>query len=206
MIKIMTKQIIAIDADGVMLDYNLAYARAWERTFGVHPVEINPDAYWATERWDVKQLTGADLVNFRSSFDEEFWTTVPMLEGVFEACDLLHKAGYELVCVTAIDDEHRDYRHQNLLGHGLPIDRVISVGNSHHVAGQSPKATALAELKPVAFVDDYLPYFKGVDTSIHKALIMRTSSSKHPNQGEDLNTINTQHPNLLDFSKFWLKL
>ena len=27
----MTKGIIALDADGVLLDYNLAYASAWER-------------------------------------------------------------------------------------------------------------------------------------------------------------------------------
>jgi phosphoglycolate phosphatase-like HAD superfamily hydrolase len=201
----MSKPIMALDADGVMLDYNLAYARAWERTFGYHPVEVNPAAYWATDRWDVKQLSGDDLVKFRSAFDEEFWTTVPMLEGVFEACDILHKAGYELVCVSAIDEQHRDYRHANLIGHGLPIDRVIAAGASHHVSGQSPKTAALAELKPIAFVDDYLPYFKGVDPKIHKALIARSTVPGHPNQGDDLKDIDTQHPNLLDFAKWWIK-
>lgn len=30
----MTRPIIAVDADGVLLDYNRAYANAWERAFG----------------------------------------------------------------------------------------------------------------------------------------------------------------------------
>lgn len=198
------KQIMAIDADGVMLDYNLAYARAWERTFGYLPVETNPKAYWATERWDVKHLSGEELARFRAAFDEEFWTTVPMLEGVFEACDILHGAGYELVCVTAIDEQHRDYRHQNLRGHGLPIDRVIAAGSGHRIDGQSPKAIALAELAPIAFIDDYLPYFKGVSKTIHKALIMRSTEQGHPNQGEELTLIDSTHSTLLNFAKWWV--
>jgi phosphoglycolate phosphatase-like HAD superfamily hydrolase len=30
----MNNKIIALDADGVLLDYNLAYASAWQRAFG----------------------------------------------------------------------------------------------------------------------------------------------------------------------------
>lgn len=33
------KQVIALDADGVLLDYNLAYAYAWKNAFGVMPEE-----------------------------------------------------------------------------------------------------------------------------------------------------------------------
>ena len=201
----MPKQIIAIDADGVMLDYNLAYVKAWQRTFGYLPVEINPHAYWASDRWGIQHLRGAELMRFRSSFDKEFWTTVPILDNVVEACDLLHQAGYELVCVTAIDEQHREYRLQNLISHGLPFDRVIASGSRDRIDGHSPKAIALTELKPVAFVDDYLPYFKGVDSTIHKALIMRSTEPGHPNQGEDIKTIDTQHNNLLGFSNWWLK-
>jgi hypothetical protein len=38
------KKIIALDADGVLLDYNFAYAKAWERVFGALPEERNPQA------------------------------------------------------------------------------------------------------------------------------------------------------------------
>lgn len=200
------KPIIAIDADGVMLDYNTAYARAWEKTFGYHPIEINPNAYWASERWKVDHLEGGELERFRASFDEEFWTTVPMLEGVFEACDILHQAGYELVCVTAIDEIHRGYRIQNLMDHGLPIDRVYAAGTAHRTDGLSPKATILADLKPVAFIDDHLPYFKGVHPRIHKALIDRAQGqASNPNQGPDLSMTDSQHMSLLGFSRWWME-
>ena len=58
-------KIIAIDADGVLLDYNLAYASAWERVFGERPVLKQPDAYWAMERWGVANLQGEALNRFR---------------------------------------------------------------------------------------------------------------------------------------------
>jgi beta-phosphoglucomutase-like phosphatase (HAD superfamily) len=41
----MGKVIIALDADGVLLDYGLAYAGAWERAFGQYPRERDPQAY-----------------------------------------------------------------------------------------------------------------------------------------------------------------
>ncbi len=53
----MTRGMIALDADGVLLDYNLAYAGAWERAFGVYPVERDPLAYWAMDRWQVERLS-----------------------------------------------------------------------------------------------------------------------------------------------------
>lgn len=46
--------VIALDADGVLLDYNLAYAAAWQRAFGFYPRERDRCAYWAVDRWDVE--------------------------------------------------------------------------------------------------------------------------------------------------------
>jgi beta-phosphoglucomutase-like phosphatase (HAD superfamily) len=50
------KGIIALDADGVLLDYGLAYAGAWQKAFGQFPPERDPLAYWPTDRWDVECL------------------------------------------------------------------------------------------------------------------------------------------------------
>lgn len=196
---------IAVDADGVMLDYNLAYAGAWEKTFGVYPVEADPHAYWATDRWGVSQLSGPDLDRFREAFDESFWTSVPMLPGALEACTALHAAGFNLICVTAIRPEHAGFRLRNLHDHGIPIERVIATGTDHN-HDHSPKAEALLKIKPLAFVDDYLPYMKGVHPEIHKALILRGSVKNNPNRvnGTTLEFVNTQHDNLLEFSKWWL--
>ena len=60
---------IALDADGVLLDYNLAYASAWERAFGVRPELRDPQAYWPADRWGVERLAGELLDRLRASFD-----------------------------------------------------------------------------------------------------------------------------------------
>ncbi len=43
--RLMSKGIIALDADGVLLDYGLAYAGAWQKAFGQYPRERDPLAY-----------------------------------------------------------------------------------------------------------------------------------------------------------------
>ncbi len=198
----MSKSIIALDADGVLLDYNLAYASAWERAFGVYPDEKDPDAYWAVDRWDVEKLDGEQLHRLRASFDESFWESIPALQGAQKACHDLHAAGFELVCVTALPAHFAQARQNNLQRLGFPIEMVIATDNAHN--GQSPKADALHRLRPTAFVDDYLPYLVGVHSSIHLALIQRAPNGT-PNTGEHLQCISSKHASLLDFSQWWIK-
>ena len=66
----------------------------------------------------------------------------------------------------------------------------------------SPKADTLNTLKPAAFVDDYLPYFIGVDPAIHRALILRGVTGS-PNTGELLVHTDSQHADLLEFANWW---
>ncbi|WP_166485782.1 hypothetical protein [Rhodoferax ferrireducens] len=47
----------------------------------VHPALKDPQAYWPLERWGVAHLSGDRLAALRRVFDEEFWSTVPALEG-----------------------------------------------------------------------------------------------------------------------------
>jgi len=44
------KPLIALDGDGVLLDYNLAYAKAWEKATGTYPLERDAKAYWPIDR------------------------------------------------------------------------------------------------------------------------------------------------------------
>ena len=96
---------IALDADGVLLDFHLGYATAWKRAFGAIPLERDPDAYWPMDRWQVERLDSERRAHFRRHFDAEFWTTVPAVTGAVDACLRLHEAGFELVCVSALDLE-----------------------------------------------------------------------------------------------------
>lgn len=75
------KGIIALDADGVLLDYGLAYAGAWQKAFGQSPRERDPLAYWPIDRWDVARLTGDRLDRLRGCFEEDFWCSIPSMPG-----------------------------------------------------------------------------------------------------------------------------
>lgn len=191
---------IAVDGDGVLLDYNTAYAHAWQRAFGELPALKNPNAYWPMDRWDVQHLTGAALERLRAAFDEDFWSSIPAVPGALAACNLLTNLGYELVCITAMDERFSRARAQNLQRLGFPIARVVTTDKL--ATTRSPKADVLNTLKPEAFVDDYGPYLVGVDPNIHLALIMRDPDGS-PNAGQLLQLPNSQHPDLLDFAKWW---
>lgn len=199
----MTKPIIALDADGVLLDYTRAYGLAWQRAFGQHPELHDPRAYWPMDRWGVPRLSGDSLERFRAVFDEEFWSTIQPVPGAVEACHLLASGGYTLVCVTALEDRYAAARARNLIDHGFPITDVIATGKVASTG--SPKAEPLANLKPVAFADDFAPYLVGVDDGIHKALIVRDPVGS-PNTGEWLEHSDSQHVDLLAFAKWWMEV
>ena len=198
----MPKPLIALDADGVLLDFHLAYAGAWARAFGKAPAERDPQAYWPMDRWKVERLDEKKRVQFRASFDEHFWATVPAIDGALEACHRLHDAGFELVCVSALELEFEAARLRNLKALGFPIERVIATGNE--AVERSPKADAITELRPVAFVDDYLPYMRGVPRDVHTALVLRAPNGS-PNVGNELLLAKSVHQDLAGFTEHWLK-
>ena len=68
----MARPLIALDADGVLLDFHLGYASAWQRAFGHAPAERDPLAYWPMDRWAVERLDAVKRVQFRAAFDEQF--------------------------------------------------------------------------------------------------------------------------------------
>lgn len=192
---------IAIDADGVLLNYNEAYAVAWQRAFGILPDLKNGDAYWPQKRWRVESLTGPTLEHFRSHFDEAFWSSLPAYDGAIDACLRLKRAGFDLVCVSAIDPRFRRARERNLQNLGFPIERVFC---TEGIDGPiSPKALALMSIAPIAFVDDYLPYMRGIPSSIHAALITRDPFGS-PNVGSELDLVHSQHACLAEFADWWL--
>ena len=197
----MAQRLIALDADGVLLDFHLGYAGAWERAFGSAPRERDRLAYWPMDRWDVERLDETKRAHFRKHFDETFWTTVPAIEGSIEACHRLHDAGFELICVSALEVEFESARLRNLRHLGFPIERVVATGNA---AGErSPKADAIAALDPQAFVDDYLPYLRGVPAHVHTALVMRAPNGS-PNAGDEMRLAHSVHEDLAAFAAHWL--
>lgn len=193
--------LLALDADGVLLDYHGAYAKAWERAFGARPQVVDPLAYWPMDRYGVSRLGAKELARFRQFRDDEFWATIDPMPGALEATQMLADAGYDLVCLTAIKPQHEAARARNLAAIGFPIKEVISAHGE--AMARSPKADALERLMPAAFVDDYLPYLRGAPDQIHTALILREPNGS-PNQGPELSLAKSTHSNLLDFARFWV--
>lgn len=197
----MSRPLIALDADGVLVDFHLGYARAWQRAFGRFPVERDPLAYWPMDRWEVEHLEGDRLTHFSRHFDDLFWSSLPAIGGAIDACHRLHDAGFDLVCVSALEARHEAARLRNLRELGFPIERVHATGNAS--SARSPKADAVEALRPVAFVDDYLPYFRGMPGDVHLALVTRAPNGS-PNVGEDLRLARSIHADLAEFADHWL--
>jgi hypothetical protein len=127
---------------------------------------------------------------------------VPPIEGAVQACHRLHDAGFDLVCVSALELEYEDARLRNLKQLGFPIERVIATGND--AVERSPKADAIAALRPQAFVDDYLPYMRGVPIEVHTALVLRAPNGS-PNTGDEMVLAKSVHQDLTGFVEHWLK-
>jgi phosphoglycolate phosphatase-like HAD superfamily hydrolase len=197
----MSRPLIALDADGVLLDFHLGYARAWQRAFGELPAERDAQAYWPIDRWQVDRLQGAPLAHFGAQFDAEFWASVPAIDGAVEACERLYGAGFDLVCVSALDAPFESARLSNLRALGFPIERVVATGRT--VGERSPKADAIDALRPIAFVDDYLPFLRGIDAEVHTALVLRAPHGS-PNTGPELALARSIHPDLAAFAAAWL--
>lgn len=195
--------LIAIDADGVLVNYHAGYAKAWKRAFAETLETIDPDGYTTRDRFGVRRLDKAGRDELRAAMDETFWSALPAIDGALEACTTLHNAGYRLVCVSAVKEKYRDARAQNLRDLGFPLEAVYAAPKDGIVT-ESPKAAILEELKPIAFVDDFAPYLRGVSDDIHKALLLRHPNGS-PNTGDALKLATTTHKNLLEFSNWWLE-
>ncbi len=90
---------------------------------------------------------------------------------------------------------------RNLQDSGFPIERVIATSASTEAG--NPKAAAINDLSPAAFVDDNLPYLRGIRSDIHTALVHR-QRNRSPNEGPDLVHAKSQHVSLADFAYWWL--
>ncbi len=195
-----SRPIIALDADGVLVDYNSSYPPVWHRAFGIVLPKLRA-AYHAANAYGVQMVKGTpEYDKFMETFGDDDWRTMPALPGVPEACHALHDAGFSLVCVTSIPSRFAAARLDNLRALELPIDRVVAVGHSDTC---NPKLQVLQELGAVAFADDLASNFEGVEPKTHKALI-DYGHFDSPNLTLDTSLADSRHGSLLAFAKWWL--
>lgn len=199
------KPIIALDADGVLLDYHHAYRHLFKKSFDYLPELADPQAYHPMDRWKVPRLDPAQRTHLRACQDEEFWSTLPAIDGALAGANALHDAGFELVCVSALPVAFEAARLANIQALGFPISKVFATPETAQSdPAKSVKAAALEQLRPVAFVDDYAPYLRGIPPGVHAALVLREPNGS-PNTGEALDLAHSTHSNLAGFAQWWLE-
>lgn len=192
--------VVVLDCDGVLLNYNAAYPGVWKKAFNEPLPQINPHAYHAAAEYGAVFASQSHKERFYAAFDAEAWSTMPALPGALEACKILVEKGLHLVCVSSMPPEFANARQKNLYDLGFPIDTVIATGR---VEGRNPKLEVLREIAPVAFADDLADNFYGIDWPMHKALI-DYGQDDSPNRNLDLAIADTHHASLLDFAKIFV--
>lgn len=197
----MNKPIIALDIDGVVLDYNKSWPIPWKRAFGEDLVSKKV-AFHAHNEYETGILSEEKFQEFKKHYTHESWATMPLLPGAKEACHMLADAGYTLVAVTSMPPEWETSRAMNLVDlHGLPFTNVIATGRPP--GGGNPKLRYIEKLKPVAFVDDLVHNFYGIPEGVHCALL-EPGFYDSPNHTGDKTQVDSIHDDLLTFTKYWL--
>ncbi|CAF1142700.1 unnamed protein product [Rotaria sordida] len=197
------KPIIALDCDGVLLDYHATFARIYEKAFEKQLSIVSPKSYDVTIKYNV-QFTPEEKDQFNALWNSEAWRTMPMLDGALQACHLLHQAGYELVCVTGMSAQFTDHRLENLRSHGFPIDRVITTGSDKQNPSNNPKKQAIEELHPVVFVDDWRRHFKDIQGVNTKFVFIDHEYHDDPEQHGNI-YYDVKYPSLLAFVNDFLE-
>lgn len=190
------EKLIALDCDGVLLNYNEAFGRVWYALYGeLLPIK-NPNAYHAENYYGVT-LFGAKRQEFYDFFNRSAWGTMNALPQAIEATQQLRKAGYKIFVVTSIPKAAQEVRHNNLINLGFAVDATIATGA--HIKGVNPKKAYIDILTPDYFVDDLMDNFNNLDSDTELVLIdAKNYDSPNKNFSQPI-LLHSTHSSLWDF-------
>ena len=78
----MVKEIILIDCDQCLLNYNQRIANIYEDVFGVKPIIKNAGAFKATNLYDFSTLKKGEVERFQKACSgANLWSKMPAMEG-----------------------------------------------------------------------------------------------------------------------------
>lgn len=196
------KKIAVLDCDGVCLDYNAVFPDVWLKAFGERLKVVRPDCYHARHRYGIDALTPAQHRTFKEHFGAGEWGHMPALPGAVQGCHALVRAGYDVVCLTAMPHEFQPERLKNLRELGFPIREVIATGRAE--PGANPKLAVIHALQPELFVDDLAHNFHGVPDSVHTALVDQDLWDS-PNHDHASPVPSSRHRSLAEFAAWWVE-
>lgn len=134
---------IALDGDGVLLDFDRHFQRHMEYKLG-RKLPVLSKNFQVSERYGVVGFWN-DLAQ-----DEVFWSGMPLLPDAKNLIYALEDMGFEVWVVTAIGEEQRRSRAISLSGL-VPNGRIVCAG---WTATPQDKANILQDLGAIGFLDD----------------------------------------------------
>ena len=162
---------LAIDADGVILDFERKFMDLWEQKHGDRPERVC-NAYSSTTSFGLQDKC-PDLMKFiyENADIEDFYGNMNMLPGAEEAIHELHDMGFELICVTAIPNELRELRFNNLINKfKLPISDILTAPRTNAIIA-NPKALIVNAMEPIALIEDHVHNFLDINPGIARIYI-----------------------------------
>lgn len=171
---------IALDVDGVLLDFMHSFDEAAEIVLGRKVVanqdENKMDHYHLGKRVGTDDTTAANILEYMQT--SGMYARLRALPGAKEAVKAIKDDGYHITIVTALPDNVKEMRLKNLLDVlDLVPDEIYCVG-----MGQS-KAEALKKVNPDVFVDDRIDYLANAPYVYHLAWCdQRESQKDHSSQ------------------------
>lgn len=186
---------IALDTDGVTLDFVPTWHRVAEQVLGRNLKEMNPASYSMHKKLNITKAEG-DLV-WAEFYRNGSLAQLAPVPGAVEAVIEL-KLHYNLVAVTAIDPVYTKLCEQNLADHGMAMP-VVAVGMS------GCKRETLHRIRPILYVDDMVHHLKTAPTSTH--VVWLNTGLEQIVPWDDV--VDTHYPDLLTWlqkNPNWVKI
>lgn len=157
---------IAIDCDGVILDYDQPFSVIASEVLR-RPVQKVNNIYELHIRYD---LSIDELNAVFTAYREHpsGLRGLPLIEGADRVIRELRTMGHPLHMVTGIDPDAHHLRLENLGLYGIEFDEIHCVG-----AGMKSKKDVLLRLDPCIFLDDRLHLLAEADHVPHRVWIDR---------------------------------
>lgn len=186
--KVNKDKVIFIDVDGVLLDYNRAYAEQFNKVFGTNHQLTEPYAYTYYRMYGIPKL-GVDSINkLEASKTEDFWGNIPALSPIDTLLTLnsLKAWGWEVIALSKSPTEYTEARRANLvkLFGDIFLD-VICIGKDGDKADVVNNYAANDKI----VVDDFYPYLKNVDTNKVKVIVLNRAPHATDNPNKNLEGI-----------------
>lgn len=178
----MAKLNIAIDIDGVVLDFNRAWQDFASKLMNVH-VEQLSDSYNLHERFGLTKSLASTV--WQRFLNDGAYAHIAPYTGAKEWLESLIDEGHNILFVTAISPELEGVRRQNLNDISDKIGSIPIEFTGSHCAGHT-KVDVLSKFKPDALIDDQLYNLKhGADIGVQHLIWIDNRDSQFEGIHED---------------------